>query len=211
MLIYTIIWLPILLLGYVLIPIALLSHAYEIRKSYYWPEKEIIVWTWPIMYPWGNEEDGILAGEEYLDKPEWFRILYWSAHRNPTNNLRFIRPFGLKPQPEKVRFKLCLNNRFKFCINEKSGIYSEEWLAEAEEGRIEPEFSYWAWQGLYPNYRKEFRMPFTVKIPFTSLGYNKGDMIRFWIGFKVYPSSMYKIPEYQKFGISFGHQFKRLK
>lgn len=34
--------------------------------------------------------------------PLWARIVVWSCWRNPTGNLRFVRPFGFRIQPEHV-------------------------------------------------------------------------------------------------------------
>ena len=93
--------------GVFLVPIATFAKAYHKRKSKYL-DREILAWTWGFMWPWDNEEDGIVAGLEYPDKPLWFRIIYWSARRNPANNLRYIKPFSVKIDPKKVKFTLKL-------------------------------------------------------------------------------------------------------
>jgi hypothetical protein len=96
--------LVLILAGLVLIPLAVLFKAYAPRESKIFKGKIVPSWTWKFMYPWGNEEDGIVAGLEYLDKPTWFRTIYWSAIRNPANNLRFIPFFSCIIKKEKVNY-----------------------------------------------------------------------------------------------------------
>lgn len=196
-LVHTLAWLPLCVLGWLLVPIAVALKAYKPTISIV-NGREILNFTWPFMKPWNNFEDGIVAGEELIGKPEQLRILYWTLVRNPVNNLRFMPPFGIKHDASKVKFKLCLNNQFKTCITEKSG-QNSDFLKDAEEGRIEHEFSYWAWQGLYANYRKEFVF--------------RGTRYRFWIGWKIYCSDMHGISvhDYRYNGIGFAYQFKRVK
>lgn len=112
----TVVAIPMWLLG---IPVCLylsLTRQYEFRKSKLW-SYDILAWTPKWVYPWGNEEDGVdgaRGGQKWSDDtfqmawwfkktagwPEWLVLFWWTAIRNPTNNLRFIKPFGftLKPQ-----------------------------------------------------------------------------------------------------------------
>ncbi len=61
-------------------------------------------WAWLI---YGNDEDGIDGSPgfivAYRHLPRWFRVLVWSAWRNPVNNLRFVFPFGIRINPARVR------------------------------------------------------------------------------------------------------------
>lgn len=103
-LLYLSIQIPILLLGYITIPAMAALKRYEIRQSKFFNRK-IVAWKDPLMYIWGNEEDGILNGWMYKDVGSNFnQIFYWSAMRNPTNNLRFIPFFSLKVDQAKVKF-----------------------------------------------------------------------------------------------------------
>ncbi len=70
------------------------------RDDVPWPY-QIKVWRFkPIDWIYGNGEDGAdgyygwWVDGRYRDKtrdwPAWWRLYYWSAIRNPTNNLRFV-------------------------------------------------------------------------------------------------------------------------
>lgn len=89
----------LIVLGHIMIPIAMLFKAYEVRQSKFY-DKKILTWTWDIMYLWGNEEDGIDGGPGYPFNGETWsqtrKIWTWTAVRNPVNNLRFVRPFSFK-------------------------------------------------------------------------------------------------------------------
>lgn len=178
-----------------MIPLAVAFKAYA---PTYVPEfgKTVTLFTWPIMKPWQNLEDGIVAGEEYLDKPEWFRILYWNCIRNPANGLRFIPLLAPIPEPSKIRFI--------------ASFLRDEPLAQEQLYNLEEHDTFWyfVWQGPYAGFRWQFIMPFTVKIPFTKYGFNKGELIRIWIGTKFYPSNVYKVYEYQKWGVGTTFQIK---
>lgn len=185
-------------LGFVLIPIALMFNAYETRQSKVWSERTIVNWTWEFMHPWGNEEDGILAGEELIGYPNAIRIFYWSAIRNPANNLRFMPFFSHKINKDTVEYK----SSFKFQDELQDELDKFHYVFMAEEGRFEKEFWYLAWDGLW---RSNFRIEFKA--------FNK--YWRFWFGnTKIYPSDKYKEvqPEdYRYYGAGPVSQFKRIK
>ena len=179
-------------LGLILIPIATFSKAYKTRKSKIFPDKNIWAWTWWFMYPWGNEEDGLVAGLEYIDKPLWFRIIYWTMIRNPANNLRFIPFFSAKIDPTKVDYIL------RKTVDGIPPLITRPYLEQAEET---PPLTYLCWQGIWrANYRVEFKM--------------FGTYWRFWIGnCKVYPSDIYGVRpnSYRRYGAGPVTQFKKLK
>lgn len=62
------------------------SYSYDIHAdTYHWPK-----WAWL----WDNEEDGVCPHWYILAHPTWTisRVaFYWTALRNPCNNLRFVR------------------------------------------------------------------------------------------------------------------------
>lgn len=205
-----------ILAGLVLIPLAVLLKAYENRESKIFKGKIIPAWKWKFMYPWGNEEDGIVAGLEYLDKPEWFRIIYWSARRNPANNLRFMPFFSCKIDKEKVDYIL------RKTVQVFPPPITKEYLEQAEEV---PPLTYLCWQGIwYSNFRKEFKLKF--KHPWVNVSFGKYFVSvkisieqhdaywRFWIGnTKVYPSDIFGVSptSYRIHGAGPVTQFKKLK
>ena len=65
-------------------------------------------WKYGFMYPWSNDEDGIIAGSELIGYPAFIRIIYWSAIRNPANNLRFVKGLNCIINPDDVEFECSL-------------------------------------------------------------------------------------------------------
>ena len=55
-------------------------------------------WHWALSWAWvwDNQEDGICAPGT---TPTTWGAFYWSALRNPCNNLRFVRGVSLKGRP----------------------------------------------------------------------------------------------------------------
>lgn len=186
--------LVVILLGFVFIPIAVAFKAYSKRKS---PinDKEIVLYTSRVMQAWSNLEDGELAGEEFKDKPDWFRILYWSAYRNPASGLRWMPFFSCKIKPEELKF--IIKQQGWPVITERSDATFNV-LDDAEEGKTIKSFYYLCWQSwFYSNIRFEFCL--------------FGSYRRLWIGHKLYPSAKFVIPEYQAHGAGYGTQFKKVK
>ena len=76
-----------ILLGWILIPIAVLFRAYEAyegRDGVGTPRTQYR-FTWSFMYPWDNNEDGI-ANDTYYRAPNLgLQIIYWSCVRNPSD------------------------------------------------------------------------------------------------------------------------------
>ena len=175
--IFIVIYVPMILLGWILIPLAVLFGAYEVRQSQFY-DKQILSFTWPIMFPWGNEEDGISAGRQYKDcGPEWKQIIYWTAVRNPVNNLRFVPILSVIVNPKKVRFIGNLDD------------------IQLYDTKI-PQW-FFAWQGPYANFYWQFNF--------------LGHLRRFWIGWVIYPTDIFGVTNYRKFGAMFTIQFKVVK
>ncbi len=107
---YAIVDFPLFLLGLVLVPLATTCGAYTRDGS--------ARWTWPIMWPYQNVEDGIdgqgigIVGGTPAQR-EWIaatngwsnfrRVFVWSALRNSVNNLRSVP--GLSPIFDPPRIK----------------------------------------------------------------------------------------------------------
>lgn len=90
------------------IPIcAMLARSEDWKEStnYLHPDRVIKVWGRKWAWLWSNDEDGVTGHpewqERYKDSPRWgaFR---WSAIRNPSNNLRFVKGLSFKIDPARV-------------------------------------------------------------------------------------------------------------
>lgn len=147
-------------------------------------------WKYDFMYPWSNNEDGIVAGDELVGYPDWIRIIYWSAVRNPANNLRFVKYLTCKIVPDKVQFKLSK-------VKDINGnVVTNPTLRDYD--RDDLTFTTLIWQGIYSNLRIQFKM--------------NGKIWRFWIGFKIYAHDKLGIStaDYRYNGAGFATQFKRI-
>lgn len=181
-----------ILLGWVLIPpMALLNKYTTVPEESKINGRTILNWKYKFMYPWSNDEDGVVAGEEFLGYPTWFRMIYWSAVRNPANNLRFIPLFNCKIDPSKVEFiKSDILNSEGYDVTFNASLYHYDY----DDFR----FTTLTWCGLYSNLRVQFKM--------------FGKIWRFWIGWKIYPHDKDGIADwdYRKHGAGFATQFKRI-
>lgn len=94
---YLTLFIVLLLAGFVLIPLAVLLRLYreDAVAGHYW--------TLALMTPWDNYEHGISGPRAY--KPAaalaW-RIVAWSAFRNPVNGLRHL--FGVKVDSDRIGY-----------------------------------------------------------------------------------------------------------
>lgn len=179
------------LLGLVLIPLAVMCGAHDVMVAPYY-EHEVRLFTWQVMRPFQNYEDGIDAGLEFKDSPVWVRILYWSMIRNPVNGFRWLPVVSTKIEPEKIKFDLSFyfntkNTKNNINQNTKTSL---SMLTALEEGVYFPNFQYFVRQGWYANYRIERRIGKYI--------------VRFWIGnFKGYPSHKHGVNQtndYQRYG-----------
>lgn len=186
----------LIILGLILIPLMAVFHKYTtIKEISIINFREIINWKYKLMYVFSNQEDGILAGDELKEYPNWIRIIYWSAIRNPANNLRFIKAFSLLIDPAKVKY---LGSSFKTLSGIKLTAYPGTLNTLFDYDRDDVRFVTLTWQGIYANLRIQFKM------------FNK--IWRFWIGWKIYPHDTFSIPEddYRFYGAGFATQFKRI-
>lgn len=166
----------LMLVGHVLIPVAVLFKAYEVRPSKFY-DKQILSWTWKIMYLWGNEEDGIGGSPNYPFNGEMWslnrKIWTWSAVRNPVNNLRFVPILSFKLNPEKIKW---YGNQLNLHLHNTTEHY------------------YFAHQGAYS----------CLLIMYRS---KSGELKRFWLGWKIRPSAKINgVSPYQVPGVGFSTQ-----
>ncbi len=180
---YLIIKTTLILMGYVLVPIAAAFKAYEESKSVR-DGRTILVWSWPLMWLWSNNEDGIYDGQAYWVAPNKFiQIVYWAAVRNPCNNMRYT---FLAPEVKKGEVQW-IGRPFRDAAaydKKVNGIY--------------PDQIYYAWQGL-------------ASCVYIVRSFGIFRRRRLWLGFKLYPVNRELGPTLvQKGGIGFTLQFRRL-
>lgn len=84
------------------------SEAWKESTNYLHPDRVIKVWKPKWAWLWSNKEDGVTGHpgwqEKYAKYPRWGAFV-WSAWRNPSNNLRFVKGVSLKIDPTKIGFK----------------------------------------------------------------------------------------------------------
>lgn len=171
---------PLMIIGLIVIPIAAGCKAYEGHI-----EKDLIIYhfTWKFMWLWDNYEDGIANNSYSNYKSMFWRIVSWSAIRNSTNNLRLVPWLSVQIDPKKVCFFGSFIN-----WNDTKYSYSEEKdLINKYDTKI-PQW-FFCWQGFYSCFYWQF-----------------GNLRRFWIGWKIYPTDIYGVTEYRKNGAGFATQ-----
>lgn len=181
---------PSIILGWLLIPIAVLCKAYytmivvdeNMNKL-----SEKTHFTWSFMHIWDNWEDGIAAGRKYKDWGVlWKQIIWWSCVRNPANNLRIVPYLSCKINPLKV----CFIGSFGNYGCGPTLVEPSKW---AKYDTKVPQW-FFAWQGLYSNFYWQFWWGSQLK--------------RFWIGHKVMPADIFGVSPYRQPGAGFALQFK---
>lgn len=172
------------ILGLILIPLATLLGAYGPAKSV--DGQDIVLFTWTIMAPYNNLEDGILSPSFYITKSEKLNIIAWSAWRNPANGLRFMPFFAPKVEPQKVQYVASFNTDGRNIP--LTVLYSLE-----EQGS----FWYFVHQGRYAGFRWQFKLG--------------PDLYRIWIGSKLFPTNTIKVWPYQRPGLGTTFQIRRVK
>lgn len=185
----------LIMVGWVIIPIAAVCRAFESSRSNR-DGREIVKWSAPLIWLWGNDEDGVLGGRQYKDfKSDILQAIYWTALRNPVNNLRFVPKLSCKINPMKVRFEGTFASDY-----ERGDIRVDPTELKIRIKMHDTKVPHWffAWQGIYSNFYWQF---------------NLFGLRRFWIGWKIYPTDIYGIvsTNYRYHGTGFAIQFKRVK
>lgn len=180
---YLIIKTVLIITGCIWIPIAALLKAYKTSKSIR-DGRTILVWSWPFMWLWSNDEDGILEGHQYYTAPnDTLQIIYWAAIRNPVNNLRYT---FMCPEVKKGQVQW-IGRPFK-----DAALYDEKVAG------LYPDQVYYAWQGL-------------ASCVYVVRNFGPFGRRRLWVGFKVYPINREIGPTaYQRGGVGFTLQWRRL-
>lgn len=176
----------LIIVGWVVVPIAVLFNQYEYRESKIYKGRNILAFTKSIFWLWGNEEEGIGWYGNY--KSIKMKIIYSECFRNPVNNLRYVPFLSLKINPDKVKFYGSLGSH-------KDNL--ERHIVEKYDSDSE---LFWSitYQGLYSN----------LRIHFNLLNSN----YRFWLGWKIYPEDIYGLPDWdhRRATAGFATQLKRI-
>jgi hypothetical protein len=196
---------PLMLAGWIVVPIAAACGAYTIDVKMVGDSKstgqavKTAHFTWRWMWLWDNEEDGI-ANDTYWKAPNMFQqIVYWSCIRNSTNNVRFVPYLNVMIDPAKVGFRGTIDTGEQWWTFEHipgEEIPKEGSVDWSEIKLFDTKCVQWffAWQGFYSCWYWQFLF--------------RGSMRRLWIGWKIYPTDIYGVTEYRKNGAGFGIQFK---
>lgn len=180
-------------IGFVLVPLMAAFSRYTTTTSISKVNsREILVWKHKFMWLWGNDEDGLIGASEFRDSSIFVRIVYWNF-RNPVNNLRFVPFLSLKIDPAKIKYVaygLKPYDNTSFPLGQIPELYYYD--------RDDYTFVTLIWQGLYSNFRIQFKM--------------FGRNWRFWIGWKIQIHDIYGIPEtsYRYHSAGFASQLKRI-
>jgi hypothetical protein len=195
------IFLPLLLAGWIIVPVAALCKAYEKTDDNLSKPNDgpIYHFTWSFMSLWDNYEDGI-ANQNYVKfKSQFMRIVYWSCVRNPVNGLRISPTFSCKIVPEKVRFIGSITNKTWYG-KAYPATPSIDWEKATRTYDTKIPQWFFCWQTIWhSNFYWQFRA--------------MGKLWRFWIGnAKIYPTDIYGGPYgYRELGSGPVAQFKRVK
>lgn len=177
--------LVVVILGYVVVPIAALLKMYEMTEArplghpkHYDGDKYNWKYWW--LKPWDNFDDGI-ANRNYkqFDSMFW-QIVYWSCFRNPANGLREMPITSVRVKPLQINY-----------ITD---------LEDIRESKARQPHWFFCWQGLYMCYFNQY--------------YNDdGELKRIWLGYKLIPRDKMGISpdDYRYRGAVMTFQFKRIE
>jgi hypothetical protein len=187
-----IIELPLIIIGWLLIPIAAACKAYEPYQGHDGAGTPRIQhrFTWPIMWLYQNQEDGISNNQYSHYQNMFMRIVSWSAVRNPCNNLRYAPYLSFKIEPNNIRFIGSLSS-----LTDNSRVpFDQELFKKMTMQYTLPGPSRWVicWHGAY------------------SCLYWRGLTREFWIGFKILPKDLYGVTSYRKDRTGFAMQWRRV-
>ena len=183
-----------IIIGWILIPpMALLWKYTSKTETSIINGRQIVNWKHGFMWLYSNQEDGILGASEYKDRSNFVRIVYWSALRNPSNNMRFIKALTCQIVPSKVKF-----------VATHPRTHSDVKVHDLQKERLivydRDEFTFvcLTYCGFYSNLRIQFKL--------------LGKIWRFWIGWKIYPHDSFGLApsDYRKHGAGFATQLKRI-
>lgn len=201
---------PCILLGWVLVPVMAAFKQYKHQTSFKLFDgtvvehsKSTIHWKHRWMYIWDNYEDGIDCDTYYKSNSTFKRIVAWSANRNPANNLRTVPVLSCNVHPDQVRFIGSKMNWTNVGTKEFTWLHHPGNILTARFKKFVLDYDtnipmwYFCWMGAYSNFRIQFKF--------------RGDLYRFWVGWKLYPDDIYQTEfGYRKYGAGFATQFKRL-
>lgn len=232
---YFLIKIPFSAMGLFLVPLMALFWRYTTKTEISVINgREILNWKHKFMFIWGNNEDGIMGAEEFKNSSNFVRIVYWSAYRNPANNLRFLPYITCKINPSKVKFKLSKVRNLEGKVMKTPSYYDYD--------RDQYRFISFIWQGLYSNFRIQFKF-YTPQLYYKKLVFLRAEKTvsllphyalvkflkeifnlyylrirfdskiwRFWTGWKIYAHDSLGVDsrDYRTKGAGFASQLKRI-
>jgi hypothetical protein len=195
------IFIPLMLLGWVMVPIATACGAYKKvqDKDGAGNPRDEYHFTWRVMFIWDNVEDGIY-NDTYWKAPNTFlQIVYWSCLRNPVNNLRVSPTLSCQIDAPKVRFVGSITNKTWYG-KAYPATPNIDWEQRTRTYDTKIPQWFFAWQTIW---HSNFYWQFNAL----------GKLWRFWLGnAKIYPTDIYGGPYgYRERGAGPVAQFKRVK
>lgn len=180
MLFFLAIRIVVILLGWIVCPIAVACEAYGPVKSKFW-SYQVLAWDWKFMEPWMNWEDGLdNRGRHRPEWPLWAQILHWTCVKNPASGLRWLPITSCKIDPKRLMF----TGTFGSNIHTANAL-----LDQAEIKKYDTKVPHWffAWQGVHSNFYWRYE--------------TSGKLYQVWLGSaKIYPTDVWGVTEYRKYG-----------
>lgn len=174
----------VILIGWITVPLSALFklhyRTYDQAKAEKKENPYVYHFSWKLMYPWDNDEDGI-ANDMYYKAPNLFlQIIYWSCVRNPANNLRYVPILGARLYPKKIKFIGSFGSHPK----------------SAPAYDVKHPLWFFCWCGFYSNVCVLFNMG--------------GVLYKFRLGWKIHPIYINGIPPVRLPRAGFAIQFKKV-
>ena len=108
--VYSAVALVLWIVGAAIIPVMAWRQWWELRPSFaYADRRPVMCWRSRLVdRVWGNAEDGVTGAEWYralhADWPARRCAVFWSAFRNPTNNMRFWPLANPRIEPRSIHY-----------------------------------------------------------------------------------------------------------
>jgi hypothetical protein len=181
---FLLLWLPLYILGWILIPLAAACEAY-----YQDPATQLWHFTWSIMGIYDNASDGIACNDYWPTITNMYsRIWRWSANRNPLASITKIPLVHCAINPLKVQFDGSLissNGNVVFTS-------AQEVLIQQYNQKVP--CWYVAWDGLFSCWYWQFN--WSGLILFGKQLFAPG-LYLIWIGAKIKPTDIFGVEAYR--------------
>jgi len=187
------VFIPLVLFGYIAVPIALMCDAYYsvVDREKRAKGEHDIVWhfTWPFMSVYDNFEDGIANRTYFHHKNFWLQVIHWTCIRNPVNGLRTAPYLSCKVDPKKIEFVGTYGSSCEL------GLERVNESIKKYRNKTEPHW-YFGWHGFYTCLFWQHKW--------------NGGLKRLWIGWKIVPNDIYGVDHSRARGAKFSQQWRRM-